>query len=78
MLHTPAFIMLCHNSGHNSVLFVIALILVALSAKMCCCSLVLCAPDCGVIRNPYYVIIWAAVLFALMLLIVVKNLWYLR
>jgi hypothetical protein len=65
-------------TGHNSVLFVIALILVALSSKMCCCSLVLCAPHFGVSRNLYYVIIWAAVVLALMLLIVVKKLWYLR
>ena len=49
-----------------------------LSGRMCCCSLVLCAPHCGVIMNHYNVIIWAAVVFALLLLIVVKKLWYVR
>ena len=28
--------------------------------------------------NPYYIIIWAAVVFALLLLTVFKNLWYVR
>jgi len=59
------------------VLFVTALTIEALCPKMCCYSLVLCASHCGVIRNRYCVIIWAAVVFAL-LLIVMQKLWYVR
>ena len=44
-------------TGHNSVLFVVDLVLVTLCGKMCCCSLVQCAPHCGGIVNPYYIII---------------------
>jgi len=42
-------------TGHSSVLFFIAHILVTLSGTMFCCSLVLCEPQCGVIMNPYNV-----------------------
>jgi hypothetical protein len=62
----------------NSVLFLVALLLVALSTKICCCSLVPCAPYCGVIRKCYYVIIWAAVIFTFLLLTLAIKLWYVR
>ena len=60
ILHTPAFILLCHTWGKiywTQFSAVIDLTVVTLSRKLCCCSLVLCAPHCGVVRNPYYVII---------------------
>ena len=79
LLHWYCYVTLrAEFTWRNSVLFVIDLILVTLSGKMCCCSLVLCAPHCGGGRNPYYIIIWPGVVFASTLLIVVKNLWYVR
>jgi len=74
-LHSYCYVTLGAGfTGRNSVLFVLDLVLVSLSRKMCCCSLVLGAPHCGVVRNRYYIIISAAVVFALLLLTVVIKL----